>query len=56
MNPNHLIVSRIEVLTTRPGNEIITVIMKRYKSLTIENYQGSNAWKSSSEADQINRQ
>lgn len=48
-NPNNLIVSRIELLSAK-GNlekEHIEIIVRRNKSLLIENYAGVNAYKSS---------
>ncbi|XP_058118393.1 mitochondrial transcription rescue factor 1 [Anopheles ziemanni] len=37
-NPNHLIVSRVEILSVTPRAENIAVVIQRNKSLTIENY------------------
>ncbi|KFB47483.1 AGAP001007-PA-like protein [Anopheles sinensis] len=37
-NPNHLIVSRVEILSVTPRAENIAVVIRRNKSLTIENY------------------
>lgn len=52
MNPDHIIVSRIEVVEVRTGSaETIAVLMKRTKSLTIENYAAENAWKSAAPAE-----
>lgn len=39
VNPNHIIVSRIEILSTVPKGDGIVVTMKRFKSLTIEKYE-----------------
>ena len=39
INPNHVVVARIEIISTTPKEEGISVIMKRYKSLTIEKYE-----------------
>jgi 23S rRNA-/tRNA-specific pseudouridylate synthase len=35
-NPNHLIVSRVEIMSATPKDDSISVTMKRFKSLTIE--------------------
>lgn len=48
LNPEHLIVSRIEILSIQPNSEDITVVMRRFKSLTIENYEAENVWKGNS--------
>lgn len=50
-NTDHLIVGRIEVVSATPKEENISVVLRRFKSLIIENYPGSNAWKGSSETD-----
>lgn len=39
VNPNHLIVARVEILSTTPKGDGISVTMKRFKNLTIERYQ-----------------
>lgn len=48
-NPENLLVSRIEVLSTKVDNdeEFIILIARRTKSLTIENYPSANCYKSS---------
>lgn len=45
VNPANIVVSRIEVLSVVPNTEDITVVMRRYKSLTIENYEAENVWR-----------
>ncbi|XP_067002800.2 mitochondrial transcription rescue factor 1 [Anabrus simplex] len=45
MNPNFLVVSRIEVLSIKAKEETFSVKMRRSKSLVIENY--SDPWKQS---------
>lgn len=45
MNPEFLVVSRIEILSVKPGEENVTVKIRRFKSLTIENY--SESWRES---------
>lgn len=47
-NPDHIIVARIEILSAKPSDdENIAVAMRRFKTLTIENYRKENVWKSS---------
>ncbi|XP_053945125.1 mitochondrial transcription rescue factor 1 [Anastrepha ludens] len=46
-NPAHLIVSRVIVLDVSEREESLSVQIRRYKSLLIENYPGPNAYKSS---------
>uniref|UniRef100_A0A8D8C0N2 Uncharacterized protein C6orf203 n=1 Tax=Culex pipiens TaxID=7175 RepID=A0A8D8C0N2_CULPI len=38
-NPDHLIVSRVEILAANPKSESIGVSLRRHKSLIIENYE-----------------
>lgn len=45
MNPEHIIVARLEILSVIPNTADITVVMRRFKSLTIENYESENAWR-----------
>lgn len=35
-NPNHSIISRVEIMSATPKEDIISVTMKRFKSLTVE--------------------
>lgn len=44
MNPNNLVVGRVEIIDAKPKEESISVILRRNKSLTIENYVGNNKW------------
>lgn len=44
-NPEYLIVARVEVLSSVVKEENLSVSVRRYKSLTIENYSGNNTWK-----------
>ncbi|KAL5284632.1 C6orf203 family protein [Megaselia abdita] len=46
-NPSLLTVSRVEILAATEKEENIAVQLRRYKTLLIENYKGSNAYKSS---------
>ncbi|XP_055376115.1 mitochondrial transcription rescue factor 1 [Condylostylus longicornis] len=46
-NPSHLLVSRVKILSVEDREVELFVAMRRYKSLVIENYEGSNAYKSS---------
>lgn len=39
VNPNHLVISRIEILSTVPKGDNIIVTMKRFKNLTVEKYE-----------------
>jgi hypothetical protein len=48
MNPEFLIVSRIEILSAKAGEDHITVTLRRFKSLTVENY--SEPWRESADA------
>ncbi|XP_053699194.1 mitochondrial transcription rescue factor 1 [Sabethes cyaneus] len=41
-NPDHLIVSRVEILDVTPKIETISVVMRRHKSLIIENYESDS--------------
>lgn len=45
LNPENIVVSRIEILSVEPNSEDITVILRRFKLLTIENYAAENAWR-----------
>lgn len=47
MNNEHLIVSRIEILTATANEEDISLTIRKFKNLTIENYSGQNIYKSS---------
>lgn len=38
LNPNHVIIARIEVLSIVPKQEGIEVKLRRFKSLTVEKY------------------
>ncbi|XP_055551762.1 mitochondrial transcription rescue factor 1 [Wyeomyia smithii] len=38
-NPDHLIVSRVEILDVTPKSESIGIVMRRHKSLIIESYE-----------------
>lgn len=44
-NPDHLIVARVEVISVAPEDEKVTVKIRRFKSLAVENYPGLNSWK-----------
>lgn len=35
-NSNHQIISRVEIMSATPKEEVISVTMKRFKSLTVE--------------------
>lgn len=37
-NPNHLLIARIEIISTKPNLDSIKVTMRRFKSLTVEKY------------------
>uniref|UniRef100_A0A182JKX1 Mitochondrial transcription rescue factor 1 C-terminal domain-containing protein n=1 Tax=Anopheles atroparvus TaxID=41427 RepID=A0A182JKX1_ANOAO len=37
-NPDHLVVSRVEIVSVTPQAENFAVVLRRHKSLTIENY------------------
>ena len=45
INPSNLMVSRIIILSATETDENISVILRRFKNLLIENYAGANAWK-----------
>ena len=45
VNPEFLVVSRIEILSVKTGEENIAVNVRRFKSLVIENY--SEPWRES---------
>lgn len=38
-NPDHIYVSRVEILSVTPKEDSITVTARRFKSLLIENYE-----------------
>lgn len=38
VNPLHIMVARIEIVSTIPRDESISVTMRRYRNLTIEKY------------------
>lgn len=44
-NNEHLIVSRLEIVGATANEEDISVALRRFKSLTIENYSGQNVYK-----------
>lgn len=44
-NPDHLIVARVEILSIRAEDDKVNIKIRRYKSLAVENYPGSNSWK-----------
>lgn len=46
-NPSLLTVSRVEILGATEKEENIAVQLRRFKTLLIENYKGSNAYRSS---------
>lgn len=39
VNPNHLVIARIEILSATPKENGISVTMRRFKSLTVEKYE-----------------
>lgn len=45
-NPTFLIVSRVTILTANAHNDGFNVQLRRFKGLLIENYSGSQAYKS----------
>ncbi|XP_034487427.1 mitochondrial transcription rescue factor 1 [Drosophila innubila] len=46
-NPSHLVIARVVILSAAEREEGLSVHLRRYKSLLIENYRGPNAFKSS---------
>lgn len=44
-NPDNLIVARVEVLSYKALEDTVEVKIRRFKSLTVENYAGVNSWK-----------
>lgn len=46
-NPSHLVVARVSILSVSEREEGLSVHLRRYKSLLVENYRGPNAFKSS---------
>lgn len=44
-NPENLIVARVEILSVAEKPDALDVKVKRWKSLTVENYVGLNRWK-----------
>lgn len=49
-NPEHLYVSRVEILTIVPSEENISVTARRFKNLLIENYE-DDPYKGSSQSE-----
>lgn len=49
MNPDNLIVARVEILDAKAREDSIIVILRRHKSLTIENYDSNNKWDAAKE-------
>ncbi|XP_055903989.1 mitochondrial transcription rescue factor 1 [Eupeodes corollae] len=47
VNPSHLIISRVIIASAKEKEEAINVHLRRYKTMLIENYTGTNAYKSS---------
>lgn len=50
VNPSHLIVSRVVIASANEKEETISVHLRRYKTMLIENYPGTNAYKSSEQS------
>jgi hypothetical protein len=48
MNSKFLLVSRLQILSAKAGEENIAVKIRRFKSLTVENY--SEPWRESADA------
>uniref|UniRef100_A0A1L8DCL2 Mitochondrial transcription rescue factor 1 C-terminal domain-containing protein n=1 Tax=Nyssomyia neivai TaxID=330878 RepID=A0A1L8DCL2_9DIPT len=46
-NPDHLVIGRIEIVAVTPKEESISVLLRRYKTLIVENYEERNAYKDS---------
>ncbi|XP_055688087.1 mitochondrial transcription rescue factor 1 [Lutzomyia longipalpis] len=46
-NPDHLVIGRIEIVGVTPKEETISVLLRRYKTLIVENYEERNAYKES---------
>ncbi|XP_062124495.1 mitochondrial transcription rescue factor 1 [Drosophila sulfurigaster albostrigata] len=46
-NPSHLVIARVVILSAAEREEGLSVHLRRYKSLLIENYKTPNAFKSS---------
>ncbi|XP_017969073.1 uncharacterized protein C6orf203 homolog [Drosophila navojoa] len=46
-NPSHLVIARVIILSAGERDDGLSVSLRRYKSLLIENYNGPNAFKSS---------
>ncbi|XP_026463527.1 uncharacterized protein C6orf203 homolog [Ctenocephalides felis] len=42
LNKDHLLISRVEILSATPKDEDLAVVLRRYKTMTIENYK--DAW------------
>ncbi|GAB0097661.1 Mitochondrial transcription rescue factor 1 [Sergentomyia squamirostris] len=50
-NPDHLNISRVEIVSATPKEESISLILRRFKTLLIENYEERNAYKESSSTE-----
>uniref|UniRef100_A0A1B0DIQ0 Mitochondrial transcription rescue factor 1 C-terminal domain-containing protein n=1 Tax=Phlebotomus papatasi TaxID=29031 RepID=A0A1B0DIQ0_PHLPP len=46
-NPDHLVIGRVEIVSATPKEDSISVLLRRYKTLIIENYEERNAYKES---------
>ncbi|XP_030559271.1 uncharacterized protein C6orf203 homolog [Drosophila novamexicana] len=46
-NPSHLVISRVVILSAGEHDDGLSVHLRRYKSLLIDNYSNPNAYKSS---------
>ncbi|KAL7728825.1 hypothetical protein ACLKA6_004176 [Drosophila palustris] len=46
-NPSHLVIARVIILSAAEREDGLSVHLRRFKSLLIENYRGPNAFKSS---------
>ncbi|XP_023176586.1 uncharacterized protein C6orf203 homolog [Drosophila hydei] len=46
-NPSHLVIARVVILSAGERDDGLSVNLRRYKSMLIENYSGPNAYKSS---------
>lgn len=49
MNPEFLVVSRLQLLSIKAGEENISVKLRRFKSLIVENY--GEPWKEAAGGD-----
>ncbi|XP_059620501.1 mitochondrial transcription rescue factor 1 [Phlebotomus argentipes] len=50
-NPEHLVISRLELVSATPKEESISVLLRRFKTLVVDNYDERDAYKESDKSE-----